>query len=105
IIELPSYTAEEKLQIAKRHLLPRQLEEHGVKKKLVRIADSTLRRLIQDYTREAGVRYLERVLASLIRKTAREIASRSGVTGTITVTPQDLQKYLGPAKFLSEVSE
>jgi ATP-dependent Lon protease len=105
IIELPSYTAEEKLQIAKRHLLPRQLEEHGVKKKLVRIADSTLRRLIQDYTREAGVRNLERELASLIRKTAREIASSNSLTRSITITPPDLQKYLGPAKFLSEVSE
>src|SRR5688500_20363431 len=60
VIEIPSFTASEKLQIAKRHLLPRQLEEHGLEKKLVRIPDNTLKRLIQDYTREAGARNLER---------------------------------------------
>src|SRR5208282_9900 len=76
VIELPSYTAAEKVQIARRHLVPRQLEEHGLKKKLVRFPDSTLRQIIQDYTREAGVRQLERELAALTRKAARKIVSR-----------------------------
>src|SRR5262249_44631312 len=79
IIELPSYTAAEKLQIARRHLLPRQLEEHGLKKKHVRIPDPTLRRLVQDYTREAGVRNLEREIGSLARKVARKIVSIEGI--------------------------
>ena len=72
VIELPSYTASEKMQIARRHLVPRQLEEHGLKKKLVRFPDATLRQVIQDYTREAGVRQLEREIAALTRKAARE---------------------------------
>ena len=74
VIELPSYTAAEKLQIAKRFLVPRQLEEHGLKTKFVKFPDATLRRLIQDYTREAGVRQLEREIAALARKAARKIA-------------------------------
>ena len=74
VIELPSYTAMEKLQIAKRFLVPRQLEEHGLKPKLVKFPEATLRHLIQDYTREAGVRQLEREIAALIRKAARKIA-------------------------------
>ena len=76
VIELPSYTAAEKVQIAKRHLVPRQLEEHGLKKKLVRFPEATLRHLIQGYTREAGVRQLEREIAALTRKAARKIVAR-----------------------------
>lgn len=105
IIEIPSYTAAEKLQIAKRHLLPRQLEEHGLKKKHVRIPDATLRRLIQDYTREAGVRNLEREIGSLVRKVARKIVSTEGIHPTITVLPQELLPYLGAPKFQSEAAE
>jgi ATP-dependent Lon protease len=77
VIELPSYTAAEKVQIARRHLVPRQLEEHGLKKKLVRFPDATLRQVIQDYTREAGVRQLEREIAALTRKAARKIVARN----------------------------
>jgi ATP-dependent Lon protease len=105
IIEIPSYTAAEKLQIAKRHLLPRQLEEHGLKKKHVRVPDPTIRRLIQDYTREAGVRNLERELGSLARKVARKIVSTEGIQPTITILPGDLQEYLGSPKFQSEAAE
>ena len=76
VIELPSYTAAEKVQIARRHLVPRQLEEHGLKKKLVRFPDATLRQVIQDYTREAGVRQLEREIGALTRKAARKIVAR-----------------------------
>src|SRR5580698_4965857 len=78
VIELPSYTATEKLQIARRHLVPRQLEEHGINKKLVKFPDATLRQVIQDYTREAGVRQLEREIASLMRKAALKVVSRNG---------------------------
>jgi ATP-dependent Lon protease len=105
IIELPSYTAAEKLQIARRHLLPRQLEEHGLKKKHLRIPDPTLRRLVQDYTREAGVRNLEREIGSLVRKAARKIVSAEGIQPTITILPHELLDYLGAPKYQSEFAE
>src|SRR5436853_4278607 len=105
IIELPSYTATEKLQIAKRFLVPRQLEEHGLKAKLVKLPDATLKRLIQDYTREAGVRQLEREIAALTRKAARKIVSRHGLLRPLTVGSVELADYLGPAKFETEMAE
>jgi len=105
IIELPSYTAAEKLQIAKRYLLPRQLEEHGLKKKHLRMADNTLRRLIQDYTREAGVRNLDREIGAVVRKVARKIVSAEGIHPAIAVLPEDLKEYLGPPRFQSELAE
>jgi ATP-dependent Lon protease len=105
VIELPSYTATEKVQIARRHLVPRQLEEHGLKKKLVRFPDATLRQVIQDYTREAGVRQLEREIASLTRKAARKIVGRQTEHTPLTITPGMLHGYLGPAAFTSEAAE
>lgn len=105
IIEIPSYTAAEKLQIARRHLLPRQLEEHGLKSKHVRIPDKTMRKLIQDYTREAGVRNLERELGSLVRKVARKIVSTDAIPTAVTILPADIQKLLGAPKFQSEAAE
>ena len=105
VIEIPSYTAAEKLQIAKRHLLPRQLEEHGLKKKHIRIPDNTLRKLIQDYTREAGVRNLEREIGALVRKAARKIVSTDTIQPAVTILPQDLQEFLGAPKFKSEAAE
>jgi ATP-dependent Lon protease len=104
VIELPSYTATEKVEIAKRHLAPRQLEEHGLKKKLVRFPDSTLRQIIQDYTREAGVRQLERELAALTRKAARKIVTRHAHL-PLVITPGKLSSYLGPAQFTSDSAE
>src|SRR5437016_4105322 len=105
VIELPSYTATEKLQIAKRYLVPRQLEEHGLKSKLVRLPDATLRRLIHDFTREAGVRQLEREIAALTRKAARKIVSRHGLLRPLTISSEELADYLGPAKFETEMAE
>lgn len=105
IIEIPSYTSAEKLQIARRHLVPRQLQEHGLKKKLVRIPDQTIRRLVQDYTREAGVRNLEREIASVVRKAARQIVSSKTVAQQITIRPEDLTEMLGPTRFVSEAAE
>jgi ATP-dependent Lon protease len=104
VIELPSYTAAEKVEIARRHLAPRQLEEHGLKNKLVRFPDSTFRQLIQDYTREAGVRQLEREIAALTRKAARKIVGRH-VRLPLVITPAALPSYLGPPQFASEEAE
>ena len=105
VIELPSYTAMEKLQIARRFLVPRQLEEHGLKPKLVKFPEATLRHLIQDYTREAGVRQLEREIAALIRKAARKIAGSPGLARRLVITPDSLGDLLGPTKFVSETAE
>ncbi len=101
----PSYTAPEKVQIAKRHLVPRQLEEHGLKKREVKFPDNTLKKLIQDYTHEAGVRQLEREIGSLTRKVARKIVSSRSRGGMITITPDSLPKYLGHPEFTSDVAE
>ncbi|MBI5802911.1 MAG: endopeptidase La [Verrucomicrobia bacterium] len=105
VIELPSYTLEEKVHIARRHLLPRQLAEHGVKSKLVKVPDATIRKLAQDYTREAGCRQLDRELASLIRKAARSIASKKGDVQPMTISPKSLEELLGQPRFVSESAE
>ncbi|HOX59426.1 MAG TPA: endopeptidase La [Candidatus Paceibacterota bacterium] len=105
VIELPSYTESEKLQIAKRYLVPRQMEEHGLTKKDVRIPDATLRRVIHDYTREAGVRQLEREIAALTRKATRRIVSNGHAAKPLVMAPEALRDYLGAAKFASETAE
>jgi ATP-dependent Lon protease len=105
VIELPSYTEPEKLQIAKRYLVPRQLEEHGLSRQDVTMPDATLRRLIQEYTREAGVRQLEREIAALARKAARKIVSHNGQLKTLKLEPETLKTYLGHARFVSETAE
>jgi ATP-dependent Lon protease len=105
VIDLPSYTAAEKLQIARRYLVPRQLEEHGLSRKQVRFPDPTLRRLIYDYTHEAGVRQLEREIASLTRKAVRKILGRGGRNGPLAIAAGELKDYLGQPRFLSEAAE
>jgi ATP-dependent Lon protease len=105
VIELPSYTESEKLQIAKRYLLPRQLEEHGLTKQEVKIPDVTLRRVIHDYTREAGVRQLERELAALSRKATRRIVSDGHAGKPLVMAPESLKGYLGAARFMNETAE
>ena len=105
VIELPSYTESEKLQIAKRYLLPRQLEEHGLTKREVKIPDVTLRRVIHDYTREAGVRQLERELAALSRKATRRIVGNGQTGKPLVMGPECLKDYLGAAKFINETAE
>jgi len=104
VIEIPSYTASEKLQIARRHLVPRQLNEHGLGPAKVRFPDALLRRLIHDYTREAGVRQLERGIASLSRKAARRLLSDGEPTTPLTLKAGDLPQYLGPARYTSETA-
>jgi len=107
VIELPSYTESEKLQIAKRYLVPRQIEEHGLTKNDVRFSDAALRELIREYTREAGVRQLERQIAALARKAVRRIVARNGgaAAASVKLEPRDLEKNLGHAPFVSESAE
>jgi ATP-dependent Lon protease len=105
VIELPSYTETEKLQIAKRYLVPRQLEEHGLTRNDVKFSDAALRSLIRAYTREAGVRQLEREIAALARKSARKIVARNGSAETVKLEEKDLESYLGHPKFVSESAE
>jgi ATP-dependent Lon protease len=105
VIELPSYTETEKLEIAKRYLVPRQIEEHGLAKQEVKIPDATLRRLIHDYTREAGVRQLEREIAALTRKATRRIVSNGHFPKPLVLKPDVLNEYLGAARFVNETAE
>lgn len=106
VIELPSYTESEKLQIAKRYLVPRQLQEHGLDKNEVKIPDATIRQVIHDYTREAGVRQLEREIAALTRKATRKIVSGNGhASKPLVLKPDALTDYLGHARFVSETAE
>jgi ATP-dependent Lon protease len=105
VIELPSYTETEKLEIAKRYLVPRQLEEHGLAKQEVKFPDATLRRVIHDYTREAGVRQLEREIAALTRKATRRIVSNGHIPRPMVLKPEALNDYLGAARFLNETAE
>ncbi|HEY5298124.1 MAG TPA: endopeptidase La [Verrucomicrobiae bacterium] len=105
VIELPSYTETEKLQIAKRYLIPRQIEEHGLTRKDVKFSDSALRTLIREYTREAGVRQLEREIAALTRKATRKIISQNGNAEAVKIDRKDLKGFLGHAPFISESAE
>ena len=97
VIELSSYTDEEKLQIARAHLLPKQRKKHGLTVAQLRVSDDAMREIISDYTRESGVRILERELSAICRKTARIIAS--GERKSISVRAGQLDKYLGVPKF------
>ena len=92
VIQLSSYTDEEKLQIARRHLLPKEMAEHGIRKGALRISDDVLRAVIRDYTRESGVRLLERRLAAICRKT--DMCLLKGDVKRVTVTEEDLPKFL-----------
>jgi ATP-dependent Lon protease len=105
VIELPSYTESEKLQIAKRYLVPRQIEEHGLTRREVKFADSALRKLIREYTREAGVRQLEREIAALLRKATRKIISQNGKAATVKLDAENLKDFLGHAPFIAETAE
>ena len=103
IIEVPSYTEEEKLQIAKRHLLPKEVAEHGLQKGSVRIGDPAMRQIIEGYTREAGVRTLDRTLARVVRKAAVEMLESD--VHQIQVTKDKVTEYLGAVRFLRDLPE
>ncbi|MBR2934550.1 MAG: endopeptidase La [Oscillospiraceae bacterium] len=100
VIELSSYTDEEKLQIAKRHLIPKEMKRHGISKNNLRFEDSAIREIICAYTRESGVRILERELASVCRKAAMHFVS-SGVK-KITITADSLKEWLGVPRYYPE---
>jgi ATP-dependent Lon protease len=100
VIELGGYTEDEKLQIARRYLLPRQLQAHGLAPGYVEIPEKILRQLIRTHTREAGVRDLERKLATICRKAARQMVG--GRTTRVRVTAHTLDEFLGPARFGTE---
>ena len=101
VIELPSYTREEKFEIAKRHLVPKQLKANGLNGNMLRFPDSGIYELIDYYTREAGVRNLERCIASICRKAAKEIVSKEALR--VTVTPEIVEKFLGVRKFTDDL--
>lgn len=104
VIEITSYTREEKFHIAKEHLIPKQLKKHGLKAAQMKINDKGIYRLIDSYTREAGVRNLERNIGSLCRKTAKEIVY--GNSEKINFNEKNISAYLGPEKYLPDtVSE
>jgi ATP-dependent Lon protease len=105
VIELPSYTESEKLQIAKRYLVPRQTEEHGLTRKDVFFSDAALRKIIREYTREAGVRQLEREIAALSRKAARKIISQNGSAKLVKLDAKEVENFLGHAPFIPETAE
>ena len=101
IIELNSYTDEEKVMIAKNHLIPKQISKHGLKKSQLRITDDGIREIIKCYTRESGVRNLERAFAEICRKTAMELLADE-TAKRVQVTHKNVETYLGVRKFLPE---
>lgn len=103
MIEIPGYTEEEKLGIAQRHLIPRQLKEHGITEAHIRLPEPALLLMISQYTREAGVRNLEREIANAMRKVAKKVAE--GKTPCQTLTPANLHKFLGVPKFTPEAEQ
>ncbi|MBU7006424.1 ATP-dependent Lon protease [Peptococcaceae bacterium DYL19] len=103
VIYLSGYTEEEKVHIASRYLIPKQLKEHGLKNKMLSISENTVRKIIREYTREAGVRNLERTIATICRKAARDIVQ--GKTKSIKATIQNLNQFLGISRFRYGVAE
>jgi ATP-dependent Lon protease len=103
VIELAGYTEEDKLQIARRHLIPKQVKENGLKEGQITFMDGALLHLIRDYTREAGLRNLEREIGSLCRKVARRITE--GKTEPLTIEAATVAELLGPERFFSEIAE
>src|SRR5437667_3549715 len=100
IIEIGGYTEEEKVQIARRHLLPKQVEAHGLEPGFLEVPDRMLHTTIRTHTREAGVRELERKLATICRKSARRVVQ--GRTTRVRVTPHNIEEFLGPARYRTE---
>ena len=103
VIELPGYTDQEKLHIARKYLVPRQLVEHGLTAKQLTVRDNALMSIIRHYTREAGVRNLERGIATICRRTARRIVE--GRAQRVIVTAKNLKDFLGPQEFIQDMAE
>lgn len=103
VIRIPGYTDEEKLAIAQKYLVPRQLEEHGISTERVHLSNEALQLLIDRYTREAGVRELERQISAILRKAAREIVE--GKKGKLQINAEEIHRYLGAEKFHRDLAE
>ncbi len=103
VISLSGYTEDEKFGIAKRYLVPKQLEAHGLTKEQIRVSDRALRLIIREYTREAGVRNVERRLADVLRKAARQIAEGKTRAKTVRIDERRVRSWLGPRRFEGEV--
>jgi ATP-dependent Lon protease len=103
VIRLPGYTEQEKVKIAKQFILPRQIKDHGLKEEQVAFSDTALSRVIKDYTRESGLRNLEREVGSICRKVARKVAE--GHEKTYRILPSNVSKYLGVPRYLEEERE
>jgi ATP-dependent Lon protease len=103
VINLPGYTEEEKVQIGRNFLFPKQIREHGLKPEQISISDNTIKALIREYTREAGVRNLERSIATLCRKAAREIVQ--GRAKEVRITSRNLDTFLGPPRYRFGLAE
>ncbi len=101
IIDLSGYAVEEKIQIAQRHLIPKQKEAHGLDKLKLKISDKVLQKIIESYTRESGVRELDRQLASIMRYKAKEYSTRNKIAPTISL--QDVEKILGTQRYSNEI--
>lgn len=100
ILYLSGYTDEEKLQIAKKYLIPKQFDEHGINTEILKIGESAIRQIISQYTREAGVRNLERQIANLCRKVAKKVAEEKATK--FNITTKNIHKYLGAPRYLPE---
>jgi len=103
IIDVSGYSMEEKVEIAKRHLVPKQRKEHGLIPKNIKLPDATLKRIVQDYTRESGVRSLDRQLAGVMRSVAKKVAMEE--TYNPTLKAEDVPKILGPTRFSRDMYE
>ncbi len=103
VLELSGYSEEEKLEIAKRHLIPKQIEENGLPEGFVEFDDSGILAIIRDYTREAGLRNLEREIGSICRKIARAVSE--GASEPVRIDAEAVSRYLGPARYVSELAD
>jgi ATP-dependent Lon protease len=101
IIELSGYAIEEKIEIAKQHLVPKQKEAHGLGSTKLKISDKVLEKIISDYTRESGVRELDRQLAAIMRNQAKQLAMKGGIKAALTIA--DVEKILGRSKYSNEL--
>jgi len=101
IIRIPGYTDMEKLEIAKRHLIPKQLDNHGIQESLLTLKDSAILKMVNGYTRESGLRNLEREIASVCRKVARKIVA--GSRSKFVITDKNISRYLGPEKMATDI--
>ena len=103
VLQLPGYSEEEKARIARSHLIPRQISNHGLADGAVSFAEEAILAIIKGYTREAGLRNLERELGSICRKVARAVAEGAAIP--VTIRGEDVERYLGPERFFSEVAD